>query len=494
MKKKIVFLVILAMMFSVIISACGNNNSSGDNNNTPVSVDGADVLTDDSQTEEAGPIVYKADVEAFDWEGKEFKIMVNDGDGEWRDVDFIAEEQIGEPINDAVYTRNSQIEEMFNIKIVPIQIGDRVQSVRRAVNAGDNSYDIIFSTPFNNATLSQDGMLYDLLHIPNLDFNEPWWDQNASKDLTIAHRLYMMTGDIGTMYRKSVGIILFNKQMVKDYALKDPYQLVANKTWTMDEFLSMCKDVSEDINGDGVWDDNDRFGLLGYCDIMPISLMGCGVKIATKNVDDIPELTFYNEKTVDIFNKIAEVVHNRELFWSWSRVGSNNERSRVMFANGQGLFNWNEFHSIPNLRTMDADFGILPMPLYEANQERYYHSVNPHVALMLAIPISNPDTERTGAVVQAMGAISKNVLTPAYYDISLVGKHARDDESVMTMDVIFNSVTYDPGYMYNWGNVGTFTLPMVDNFRDDVTSEYERLEVRAQTALDRMIERYLELD
>ena len=491
MKKKIAVLIMLSMFLSLLLMACGEN-SSGDNN-TPVSGN-SENMENLVEEEQSGPIEYKADVELFDWAGKEFKIMVNDGDGEWRDVDFIAEDQTGEPINDAVYTRNALIEEMFNLKIVPIKVGDRVSAVRRAVNAGDNSYDIIFSTPFNNATLSQDGMLYDLFDIPNLDFSEPWWDQNASANLTIANKLYMMTGDIGTMYRKSVGIILFNKQMVQDYGLKDPYQLVENKTWTTDEFLTMCKEVSEDLDGNGVWDDNDRFGLLGYCDIMPISLMGCGVTIATKNADDIPEITFYSEKTVDIFNKIAEVVHNAELFWSWSRVGSNNERSRVMFANGQGLFNWNEFHSIPNLRTMDADFGILPMPLYDTNQDRYYHSVNPHVALMLAIPISNPDAEKTGAVVQTMGAVSKNILTPAYYDISLVGKHARDDASVMTMDLIFSSITYDPGYMYNWGNVGTFTLGMVDNFKTDLTSEYERLESRAQTALDRMIEKYLELD
>ena len=491
MKKKISGLLILCLALSVILVACGNNDVK--DSNTPVVADGGDV-NNPMVEEETGPIEYKADVEIFDWEGKEFKILVNDGDGEWRDVDFIATEQTGEPINDAVYLRNSKIEEMFNLKVVPIKVGDHVAAIRRAVNSGDNAYDITFNAPFNNSSLSQDGMLYDLLRIPNLDFSQPWWDQNAAKDLTIVNRLYMMTGDIGTMYRKSVGIILFNKQMIKDYGLKDPYPLVESKKWTMDEFLNMCKEVSEDLDGNGTWNDQDRFGLLGYCDIMPIGMMGCGVKIATKNADDIPEITFYSEKTVDIFNKIAEVVHDRELFWSWSRVGSNNERSRVMFANGQGLFNWNEFHSIPNLRVMDTDFGILPMPLYEENQDRYYHSVNPHVALMLAIPISNPDVEKTGAVVQAMGAISKNILTPAYYDISLVGKHARDEESVMTMDLIFGSITYDPGYMYNWGSVGTFTLGMVDNFKSDLTSEYEKLAARAQTALEKMINKFLELE
>ena len=233
---------------------------------------------------------------------------------------------------------------------------------------------------------------------------------------------------------------------------------------------------------------------MGYCDVIAIGLIGGGVKFADKNSDDIPEITFMNEKTVAIFEKFTSILYRQELFWSWSKAGSNNERSRVMFANNQGLFNWNEFHSIPNLREMETDFGILPMPLYDEKQERYYHSVNPHVAQMMGIPISNPEPEKTGAIVQHIGAVSKNLLTPAYYEISLKGKHARDEESVMTMDLIFNTITYDPGYMNNWGNLANFTLQMVDSYKSDLVSQYEKLESKAQIALDKMIDKYDSLD
>ncbi|MCL2816731.1 MAG: hypothetical protein FWD23_19195, partial [Oscillospiraceae bacterium] len=203
---------------------------------------------------------------------------------------------------------------------------------------------------------------------------------------------------------------------------------------------------------------------------------------------------FMNEKTSSIFDKFTGIFYRPELFCSWSKAGSNNERSRVMFANNQGLFNWNEFHSIPNLREMETDFGILPMPLYDDRQERYYHSVNPHVAQMMSIPITNPEAEKTGAVVQHMSAVSKNILTPAYYDISLKGKHARDEESIMTMDLIFGTMTYDPGYMNNWGNLAQFTLNMVDSYKSDLASQYEKLEPKAQGALEKMIDKYESLE
>ena len=501
-KKKIISILVIISIITLpllSLSSCANNNGetkTTENNGTTTNSDdsGGENPQGEAETE---PIEYTAEADTFDWGGKEFTILVNDTvNTTWLDVDFTHEEQNGDPINDAVYKRNLAVEEMFNIKIVPIPVGqgDHVARIRKAVKAGENAYDVAFNTPFDNATLSQEGSLYDLFDIPNLDLSQPWWDQNSINDLSIGNKLYMVTGDIGTMYRKSAGIILFSKQMMQDYGLGDPYQLVTDKKWTLDAFLTMCKAVSLDMDSNGKWDDQDRYGLLGYSDIIAVSLIGCGVKFATKNAEDIPEITFYNDKTVDIFNKITGILYDRSLFWSWSAAGTNNERSQAMFANKQSLFNWNEFHAIPNLRTMETDFGILPMPLNDEQQERYCHVVNPHVAMMLTIPTSNDEIEKTGAVIQHMGALSKNILTPAYYDISLKGKHARDDESIMTMDLIFDSITYDLGYMNNWGGIADFTLQMVNSYKPDLTSAYEKIAAKAQTALDKMIDKYESVD
>ncbi|MCL2158282.1 MAG: extracellular solute-binding protein [Oscillospiraceae bacterium] len=496
-KNKILALLLaLAFVFGLFLPACAKNEEKASDNAPTNGEIGADEAAEGEAADES-PIEYKAEAETFDWDGKEFRVLVNlNNSDEWRDVDFTAEEINGEPINDAVYMRNISIEDMFNIQVVPINTdpGSHVSNIRKTVNAGESAYDLTFNSTFDSSTLAQEGILYDLYSVSGLNLSQPWWDQNAAADLSIMNKLYYMTGDIGTMYKKSVGIILFNKQMIQDYALGSPYSLVEEHKWTMDKFLEMCTAVSQDLNSDDKWDDKDKYGLLGYCDIIAIGLIGGGVKFAEKNSADVPQISFMNEKTVAIFEKITGILYRPELFWSWSKAGSNNERSRVMFANDQGLFNWNEFHSIPNLREMETDFGILPMPLYDEAQERYYHSVNPHVAQMMSIPTSNLEPEKTGAVADHLGAIGKNILTPAYYDISLVGKHARDEESIMTMDLIFGTMTYDPGYMNNWGNLAQFTLTMVDSYKSDLVSQYEKLEAKAYTALDKMISQYEALD
>jgi len=254
-----VFIILLASI--LIFTACGK--SSDNSENKPVGageVDTGENLNSEEQPVKNEVKEYKADVETFSWDGKEFKVLVNPNDNtlEWRDVDFTAEEQNGEPINDAVYNKNLIIEEMFNIKIIPIHTdpGSHVGNIRKAVKAGDNAYDLTFNSTFDSSILAQEGILYDLFSVSNIDLSDQWWDQNAVKDLSIMNKLYYVTGDIGTMYKKSVGIILFNKQMMQDYALGNPYQLVEEKKWTMDKFLEMCTAVSQDLDSNGKWDDN----------------------------------------------------------------------------------------------------------------------------------------------------------------------------------------------------------------------------------------------
>ena len=54
-------------------------------------------------------------------------------------------------------------------------------------------------------------------------------------------------------------------------------------TWTMDSFVDMVQTVAYDLNGDGVWDGHDRYGLLSETSTFFIS--GCDVPFTTKDED-----------------------------------------------------------------------------------------------------------------------------------------------------------------------------------------------------------------
>lgn len=444
---------------------------------------------------EAESTRYRADIpEGTDYGGADFNICTfpdSTAGVYWIDVDFSSTEESGDTINDATYQRRRSAEELLNITINAIpannSAGDRI---RNSVTAQDGAYDIGFVDTRAASSLSQNGMLLDFYAIDGLDMGAAWWDANCVADLSIDGSLYMLTGDIGIMYKKTLGINLFNKGLFADYNLSDPYQLVADRKWTVDKFSEMCRSVSEDLNGDGIMDGNDRFGLLFQSDLISIGMIGAGVEFVAKGEDDLPELTFFNDYTVGVFDKYTELLYDTERCTNAHLNGLDNA---VMFRDNKGLFISTEFHTIEPLRQMDTDFGILPMPLYDENQPEYRHSINPHVASMLVVPRDCPDIERAGLTLDVLGAESKNILTPAYYEVYLKTRGARDDDSEAMIDLVLATVRYDMGYMYNWGNIGSFMLDMVKAYKTDLSSRYRSIENAAVKQLEKSVEEYAEL-
>jgi len=165
-----------------------------------------------------------------------------------------------------------------------------------------------------------------------------------------------------------------------------------------------------------------------------------------------------------------------------------------MFIDNRALFFYNGFHAVETLRQMETDFGILPIPKYDEAQERYYHCVNPHVAEMITVPIYNTNLELTAYVMDALGANSKNILTPAYNEVQLKTKGSRDDQSEASIDIILSSLTYDMGFVFDWGTVGQFTLTLVDAGNTDLVSSYKRIEKTIEKQMNEAIENYLAID
>jgi hypothetical protein len=166
-----------------------------------------------------------------------------------------------------------------------------------------------------------------------------------------------------------------------------------------------------------------------------------------------------------------------------------------MFLSDRALFNNCELHNIASFRTMETDFGILPTPKFDEYQENYRSIINPVPAGMIVIPITNDaNLNNTCYVLDALGAASKNTLTPAYIDVYLEGRGARDEESRESLNIIFNNIVFDLGYIYNWGNIATFSYDLVRQKSTAFTSSYESIAGKAQDALNTTLDIYDRLD
>ena len=494
--KKILCLLAAVALFFV---SCGNTSEPANVDNNTVVNDENTGSGDTAEETTEEPRQY-SDAPVMDLGGQDFVIICHDYSiPVWSQRDIAVEEEIGEIFNDSVYRRNSIIEEKYNTKIVERKVNDVDAQIRRFVRAGDSTIDAGTVHLRTLSGLSTGGNLVEFKDLPHIDLTKPWWCSSSASTLSVIGKLFAVCSDITVMDNDSTSAMVFNKQLLTNYALEDPYTLVKSGKWTLDKLQEMAKMVSEDINGDGRMDDNDRYGLLYQRDSMTSFLTGCGEFVSQKDENDVPIMTLNTPRAIDILNYLYDFLYDENYsfhvmkFFDPTPIGFT-EGMNNMFQNNQALFMWIRMADVENLRTMDTDFGILPIPKYNEAQANYLHNVNPYVGVATVVPQSAKNIEASSAILDALAAESRYVLHPAYYEICLNSKITRDEESSEMLDIIFSNRVYDIGDIYDYGGIGGEVINMTMTYARDIVSRYERLEPRAIIAIERMVSAFEDLE
>jgi hypothetical protein len=411
--------------------------------------------------------------------------------------DLYSEGETGEIVNDAVFRRNLKIEDQYNIKFVQsFVLGSQYASkLGKEIGAGTADFDVLLYQTASMGNLIGKGYLRNVYDLQYADFTKPWWEKNSMKDLSIDNKLFGINSAVTLVDKMGAQTLLFNKNLLQDYSLDDPYQMVLDGTWTLDKFGEMVKMISKDLNGDGKMDQNDLWGLLYMRDSMSNFSNGCGCFIAAKNKDDRVVLTFDGERQYSAYEKILDIFFDSSSSYNFFIKHTDDWKnlSERMFQNSQTLFFWTRMRDCEALRAMETPFGILPVPKYDTNQNRYYSSINPYTSTIIGIPVSNVDMERTGIILEALAAESLYTVQPAYYDITLQSKVARDVESEGMLDIIYANVCYDIGEILGLGNLNEYVY-LVDQEDRNVASYFEKREAKALADIDKIMDIVLNLN
>jgi ABC-type glycerol-3-phosphate transport system substrate-binding protein len=408
----------------------------------------------------------------------------------WALPEIFVEELNGDIINDTIYERNSRISEKYNITIDAFFTPDPTAAAMKAVMADSDEYDVI-STSYAVNALMQKGMLLDLYKVPYIDLKKPWWDNNASDQLEVAGRLYISISDLGYRDKEATYVFMFNKDMITDFGLEDPYGLVRNKEWTFEKMYDMARKVSDDINGDSKMDQNDRFGLLSAHHTALSMAASGGFRIATKNSEGLPELTFMSERNEMMLTKALEIILDTDNVLRANDYKDAadiwDEQLKTMDDN-RGLFLHTLMNRVLLLRVYECNFGILPQPMMYEGQNEYLSPVDLNCTSSVAIPITASDPERTGIILEALTADSHYSLIPNYYEVAIKGKGLRDVESLEMFDIIFGNRVFDIGWAYNFGGLEEMVRTMGITGQTNVASQYQKREKAAQKAIEKFIE------
>lgn len=424
--------------------------------------------------------------EDLDYEGHQFVILTETGYN-WEEVDVSEEMGVvtnDVTVNDAVYQRNLMTEETLNVKVVMLLSSSVNSDIKKAVSAGDDAYGVAMPATATTASLALADYFYDWHDLEYVNLEMPWYEQGIINDATIAGKVLFMTGDFGFRDKDNTWIFMFNKNLLSDLNVAEPYDNVRNGTWTLDLFSSMIKGVTADIDGDSKFNSKDRYGFLttGAGGATNFLYAG-GNKIVTQTPDGVINLTLNNEKTVSL----VEITNN--IFNSENQTHTDGwDVIEKMFAAGQGLFYSEIMAHVRNLRGMEADFGLLPAPKYDEAQEEYYCHVDAASPLMCVTNTAS-DPVRTSAVIETLYYLGYKHVRTAYYDVALTGKHIRDEDSAEMLDVILAGRVFDMGYIYNIGTLANMMSSMISKKSADFTSYYSKLESKAQTNLDEIIEK-----
>ena len=459
MKKPLSLLLALMISASAVCFSCSEAENTENAIQTPSSAEGET----EAEADDAGDVTAETEADRTDvlsksytpeigaelgLDGYEANVLLRLEGYEWSNPDIVAEETTGERLNDAVFNRNAWLTEKYGFTIKAGYSSGDATELKALAAAGDDAYDMAFPQARAGANMAQSGIMSDLNSVAYLDFDNPAWSRMFVDMLRIDGKLYYAAGDISVNSYQAVMGMLFNKQMAVDYQIDDPYTLVREGSWTMDRFDALCSSAVKDLNGDGNMTADDQWGLILQTSKGGIVMYyGCGEHLAALDGEQTPYWAVGSERSIDVYNKVRGLLYEHSSCYECADYDT-----LSLFSEGYSLFLQAALFHVHTLRQSETDFGILPVPKYDAEQKEYVQCADGWCISPVVIPAIVGNKDRAGFIVQALAEASSVMVRPEYYEIILKGKLTRDEESSEMLDIIYTNFVVDPADLYQWGN------------------------------------------
>jgi len=260
-----------------------------------------------------------------------------------------------------------------------------------------------------------------------------------------------------------------------------PYQLVVDGEWTVDAFAEMIRNTTQDLTGDGTIGPDDFFGAV-FEPLASYSFLHAAGESMINIIDGSPVLNI-TERSIQVMERIAEIMGSDDVWLprNWATYDE-----VPIFVGDRALFAAMTGTNLLMYRDMESNFGILPMPKWDAAQENYYSFCQSWGSAAVAVPHTNPDLERTGMIIEALAAASQQLVTPAVYEITFRYKYARSEMSVEMLDIIVAGSRYSFMYKYNWGSMYSnfeSTVRNGDSFIPRIEALYDRATIQIENTI-----------
>ena len=434
MKRILALMLVLLMLLSCLVACKGDDEGSDGMDNGETS-----TVIDDSEGTNYLKMLPEEDL------GREFTLLCSDT----KKDQYVTDDDIasGDVVSNAVFKRNSMVEEYKGVKIVFNAQNDRwakdeifyMTYIRNNVAAGDSPYDAVTVEQTYASAVVREGHFYDLLSIESLDLDAPWWHSSFVENNTVYGKLYMMAGDISHKVIGTAWTVFVNRRVAQNVGVDNFYDLVKNDEWTFENMMVCAKAVTTDNGEDSVY----GLGLNRHA--LRFSCLSFAIPVCSRTDDGGYELTMYSDRTEKIYSSLYNAIYSDD-----TAVFADNTTDGQMtniipkFADDELLFMMMSLDFLQDLKQQEGEilYGILPYPKYDKNQSEYRTAIG-NIGVYAALPVDVDDAEFSGKMLDALGAAGKTYVYPAYYENVMQSRTAQDTETVEMLNIIRDSMYFD---------------------------------------------------
>ncbi|MBQ8510364.1 MAG: extracellular solute-binding protein [Clostridia bacterium] len=441
------------LLAAILTASCGTSDQTDDT--TAV---GADTTTKTSGY----------DYPDVNLDGQTIKILT--ADEYWgKNVDIAVEEQSGEPLSDAIYNRNTAVEEALNCKIedtnyeISGHLPNMITPIQKEIAAGDSTHDVMYIPANNILAFTEEGYFTDLAGYDELQLDQPWWNSTFNDVLTFGGATWGAAGDAMLMPYDGMWMIFFNENIIEDNNMELPYDLVREGKWTLDELYKYATSLAN-LNSDEsfAWKDGGSsvYGLASHWAAPDYLLFSAGNDYTTKDGDKLTFTAdterFYNtvEKMTKLFGEAGT-----HFAASTDDFSADDGGYVYVFMNNRAAFLTAELKTANNIRDMESAFGVVPFPKYDEKQENYRTAVSSGT-LVMTIPATSKTPETAALVMDALAYESSQLVVPTYFDVIVEQKGLRNEDSIEMLEIVKQTCGVD------MGTVGGFISDLLITIRN----------------------------
>jgi hypothetical protein len=253
--------------------------------------------------------------------------------------------------------------------------------------------------------------------------------------------------------------------------------------------------VSGDVNNDGKFDDKDLYGYVTDThNQVDAYVVSWEVPITVKGDDGFPKYVMFEEKFSTAFLKLYSFMRETVSTFAGPLQPTATDiysMYRPMFQEERALILAEYLGNASQMRSYEFDFGILPFPKMDDNQKEY-KSMPQNGYTMFCTPVTVQNTDKVGAVIEALAAESRKSVLPAFYEVALKTKYARDEESAEMIDIICAGLSYNFGteYVVPLGSPHLEWRFLVTDKKNNIVSSVEKKMNTWQKNLEKVLTAY----